>query len=424
MFADKIFIKLIENDPAKKDELLSIKQLLLENWFDSENIFRSISENNLEKLGIDKESQILLLSAIKTACEENKAVINMNNSRKSWNDSRSSSVPKNNQNNKKQDEFSVKNELKKFQNYEKDVSQRISSVDLLEKILKNISANPNEKKYRTLKRSNKLLYKNIFSYISLQKILFHLGFKDKDLDNFEMHDSDYNGELIKQCLECLEEFVNQTSSEMNFFENNKKNDISEEKKVKIIEDLTIELSKIRENIKKAALILANNDIKIVKGNKTHTLFSKITQIEIDSAKKVIEEEKNRIREMNIEFLEIIEKNTDFELILSKTKKYLNIEKCSIKFSVVVANREIITSFPVWFKLKKVYQKVQHWFNPKFQNFYFKLPSIKKPINLDSSSMKMNLMTLGCFPDSVIRIILDESVISAKEQILAKNFDFN
>ena len=160
-----------------------------------------------------------------------------------------------------------------------------SSVSILTRLLQNINNNPEESKYRSIKKSNKAISAKLLSISNMPEILSLIGFAPQDSDTLTIHDTTnietalvmlqvFDSEL-QESLKTEEEKENERRLE----EIRKRKLEQDEKKKKLLQDA--KLDRQETNTK----LMPTQDSVAVNRGPTHATTFKDIGVDLNTQKK-------------------------------------------------------------------------------------------------------------------------------------------
>ena len=200
--------------------------ILEENWYDSEVALKEISENELIQLGIPR----FLAKKIKQKVDNPTHVKKNSIFEKKKEPVKSEITPEKIIEEKQEPSTPlIQKEMKVETLFKKEIESliqeilhlktRISSLEIIQKINRNLLKDPTNTKFHILKMSNKKLQENIFAFRHAKSILHLIGFCEKKINqekiySLETHDKNLMNNatildnLLKICIFQLKKQLN------------------------------------------------------------------------------------------------------------------------------------------------------------------------------------------------------------------------
>jgi hypothetical protein len=191
--------------------------LLEENWYDSEIALKEVSENELTELGIPR----FLAKKIKQKVDNPVPMIKKKDSvfgkKQEPIKSEIKSEPiieevQEPMQNKPKKEMKVealfKREIEGLINEILHLQTRISSLEIIQKVNRNLKKDPTNTKFHILKTSNKKLQENIFAFRHAKTILQLIGFCEKTINGQKIYSLETHDENLVKNVTVLDNLLN------------------------------------------------------------------------------------------------------------------------------------------------------------------------------------------------------------------------
>jgi hypothetical protein len=189
--------------------------ILEDNWYDSEIALKDISENELIELGIPR----FLAKKIKQKVDNPTQIKKNSVFGKKREPEQSEIKPERIIEEKQETKVPlVQKEMKVEVLFKKAIEAlieeilhlktRISTLEVIQKVNRNLKKNPTNTKFHILKMSNKKLQEKIFTFRNAKAILHLIGFCEKDLNGEKIYSLETHGENLINNVTILDNLLN------------------------------------------------------------------------------------------------------------------------------------------------------------------------------------------------------------------------
>jgi IS30 family transposase len=185
-------------------------KILEENWYDSEPALKEVSEEELTNLGIPRFLAKKIKQKVDTDVPSKTQPSSMFSKK---------NAPQNTQieSNKIQEETPqgkpevkeqtvqrlFKNEIEKLIAEILHLKTRISCLEIIQKVIKNLIKDPENKKFHCLKMSNKKLRDTVFVFKHARTVLQLVGFREEEVDNQKVYLLQVHGAQLENNVTVL-----------------------------------------------------------------------------------------------------------------------------------------------------------------------------------------------------------------------------
>lgn len=306
--------------------------------------------------------------------------------------------------------------------------EKFNSLNLLEKILKNILKNPSNEKFRKLNKSNNKLYMNLWKFNEIHDLIKNLNFKSENNFYF-IEQKEINNKHFEYLIKKLDNELKIVEKKLNngfnpfkpsFRTNNPNFDM------KVVGEMAKEEG---SNYYTELQKLKNEREKLIRNHKVNRnvkIYRREAKMEIEDEKdeKIIEidEKKMERKEQGLllkrRFLEF-QKNFYKEISFSNsrkkefdeiTKKNLNLETI---IRIKLPNRYIIeANFHVNDKLESIFNLLNENLIKKEGYFLFVAPFVKNKLDFKDSQKSLSVLSL--VPDANLNLLYKEQGLNKEK----------
>lgn len=309
--------------------------------------------------------------------------------------------------------------------------EKFNSLNLLNKILKNILKNPTSEKFRKLNKGNNKLYMNLWKFHEIHDLFKHLNFNSKE-NFFFLQQKEIKNNYFNYIIKKIENELSIVEKKLNngfnpfkpsFRTNNPNFDIKVvgELAEKNTSDYFVELQKLkkeRENLIKNHKVKRNvkiykRETKMIIENEEDKVDEKI--VEIDEKEIERKEQALLLRKRFLNFQKNFYKEISFSNSRKKefdeiTKKNLNLETI---IKIKLPNRFIIeANFHVNDKLESVFAVLKENLIKKEGYFLFVAPFVKNKLEFKDS--KKTLSELSLVPNANLNLLFREEGLNKEK----------